>query len=199
MSKAASLIHLSQATLYEGEVTTASICHHEAGHAVLHRLCRLPFDTIGVRINYGYSGTGDPQEIFAKVASNDQSLRTSAPLPDVAPEFRKPLALRRACCSLAGLQSELMLHGIEPDGPVIRQDADHERAKQALIDGFGDDSGLYFAQLKTRDYLSRCWLHVHDTARELLRRFDANGEGVLCADNPEDARYFQPIPGWNDE
>jgi len=200
MSEAASLVRVTTATIYDGNQVVEDIAAHEGGHAILRRLTGLHFDTIGLRVDHGFVSAGKPAaEAFRLVANNETP---TCPLPDVAAEFRKPLALRRCCVALAGLQSELMLAGVElPGGPIIRQDADHARARQALIDSTGccTDEQLFYAQLKTRDYLSRCWLQVHATAHALIEQFNLNGEAVLHSDNTADAKHFSRLDGWTDD
>ena len=201
MSEGLAIVSVKPATLHSGVQTPETIAYHEAGHAIMRRLCGLHFDSVGLRVDHGFVASGKTTEEAFKIVSGNEAPPCS-PLPDVSSEFRKPLAFRRCCVALAGLQAELLYHGIElPGGPIVRHDHDHKRGRNALIDSTGrcTNEQLYYAELQTRRYLELAWMHVHGTAMALLERFDATGEGILCADNPADARFFQRLPGWSDE
>lgn len=201
------LFHVKTVKKYAGTQTAEDVAFHEAGHAVLRRLTGLPLTTIAIQQTadeaiVGFVGNVEPDEGLHAVSTGDTTLMRARPLLDVAEEYRKPLAIRRCCVALAGLQSELLLRDVDLAGPVIRDDEDHRCALAVLRDGFGFNSDhLFFPQLLTRFYLARCWLAVSQTARALLAEYGEGGVGILQRSTQGQARHFQtPLDvRWRDD
>ncbi len=178
-----------------------SLAYHEAGHAIMGRLTYRKFEVIAMSAEAGYVGGGDAEitSYIRRIKSKDATLLTPKPLgPHGA--LLKPLAARRICDALGGLQAELLLSGEPPEG-VYREDFDHRGARQYAREAFGVEHLEYFQAL-TRDYLQRCWGEIGQTAAELLARFDRHGFAVIRKSDPGDVSFFTrdnlPVT-WRDE
>ena len=167
-----------------------ALVFHEVGHAILCRLTRRSFHVIVIGDGGGYIGndgedvTGD----FRRVKSRDETFLKAKPI-GFQGELLKPLAARKICVYLAGLQAELLLAGERLEGEIYRDGFDHSNARQHAEEAFGTDSLQYF-QGVTRDYLLSCFAELERTANELLARFDRFGFAVIRVSNPGDASFF---------
>lgn len=178
-----------QVTVCEDGNTIPDRAYHEAGHSILCRLIGKSFSTIVVGSDVSFIGNDEIESDSRMIRSNDAKLYEASPVLAIDDPLCKPLAIRLCCVYLAGLQAELLLHGIEPDGPVFRNGSDHVKARKTLKAAFGFDH-LYYPQLLTRFYLRRCWCEVKRTAETLLTRYSEQGVGIIRRDNPSDASYF---------
>jgi hypothetical protein len=193
---------------YEGTKTLEGLAYHEAGHAVIRRLACVGFHAIVIQhrkgVDFaGFVGPDDIDNCLKETRNNDQKLyEPPFDFPEGGDKFiHKALAFRFCCNYLAGLQAELLLHGVEPDPPLIRHDADHIQAKAVLREAFGLDH-LQYPQMVTRNYLSQCWGEVKRTAEELLARHEQHGIGIMRRDDPQDISFFsREVPGakWVDD
>ena len=193
---------------YDSAPCLETTCYHEASHALLRILTGCPLTTVAVQDNngaiFGFAGNIGADEGLQAVSAGDTVLTAPRPLPDVADEFKKPLAMRKICVALAGCQAELLLHGVALDGPVFRDDDDHKRATSMLRDGFGfvGYNHLFYPQALTRYYLARNWTAVRKMAKALLDRCERDGAGVLRRGDMACAAHFSPESlnvKWRDE
>jgi len=187
-----SLCEERPARMYPKTGTARECAYHEAGHATISRLVRDSLSSIvlgsgvGAVIQNGRDITSDLEMIRRK----DKALYKSMHVLAADDPLCKPLAIRTCCILLAGLQAEMLLDEVELDGPIIREDSDHIRARETLSHAFGTDCNLYYPQMVTRFYLARCWHEVVRTAETLLVRHAEQGIGIINRDNPGDALFF---------
>jgi hypothetical protein len=193
--------------VYKGKRSLIGLAYHEAGHAVLGRMAKVPFSAVVIQHRKGEDFTGfvgseDVGGGLKKVRSDSQKLYEPLDFPESDNSWvHKALAFRHCCFHLAGMQAELLLHSVEPDPPLIRHDTDHSQAAAKLHAAFGC-SDLYYPQMVTRNYLSQCWGEVKRIAEELLARHEQHGIGIMKRDDPRDVSFFsRQVAGaeWVDE
>lgn len=191
--------------VYTAARTLTGLAYHEAGHSIIARLAKIPFSTIviqrGGTEHIGFVGSVDVDGGLKEVRRDGPALHEPLDLPDGDYWIHKALAMRHVCFHLAGLQAELLLHGIASSPPLTRHDTDHKQAAAKLYRAFGTRQ-LTYPQTITRAYLSRCWGEVKRTATELLARHELHGIGVIKRNDPADISFFShEVPGgkWTDE
>ena len=191
----------SKPKLYDGADSLEALAYHESGHAILCRLIGRSFQVIVMGEDGGYVGNGAEEvgAYYQRVTKKDATLLKAKPI-GFQGELLRPLAARKICALLAGLQGELLLSGEQVE-EVYRDDFDHRNARQFAEEAFGTES-LQYLQALTRDFLQRCRAELERTASELLTRFDRYGFAVIRKSNPGDVSFFArdtlPVE-WTDE
>lgn len=147
---------------------------HEAGHAVL-------YSALGFYIKYcfatetkGQVGTSWPSAVHAPPK------KRSTPL-----EATQDAACWAAACSFAGIQAEILSHGIRVNGMLQLQDTDTESANEILMKGFFSDDARQaaagYSQELARAALMHLWPAVEAIAEILIARGEIDNDGVVAA------------------
>ncbi len=130
-----------------------TIAYHEAGHAVVSYLQNLPI--LGARLH------AEPLDGEAgRVDLNLDKIKSSA-AATADKKFPQAImecaAINIATMYVAGVMTELRLHGVEVNGPLDLDWRDFQNARTVLRDVFGDDAPLYFCQRLASALLADNW------------------------------------------
>jgi len=151
-----------------------TVAHHEAGHAVLFNLLRVPIRSVHVREPGGGGVVRfDFDSIKASAAKTD-ALKDSPQSRSVM----KTAAIELAAAYLAGVMAELRYHGRLVAGCVDADSLDFQNARRLLREEFGDSAGLFHCQRLAALLLDRHWSWVTNVARSLYVREQISGACV---------------------
>lgn len=137
--------------------------YHEAGHAVLCAILRVPMKSVELHTDGG-----------GIVVFNLEKINSAAdnipPELDNNPMFNALLDKARYECAamyVAGRIAELILHGIEWEGFIALDIPDWRNARYVLQEGFGHDQALYYCQRLAHWVLLENWAWVVALATEI--------------------------------
>ena len=144
---------------------------HEAGHAVVARHFGVPATTARV--------FDRPDEaLIAGQIVIDPCCAPIGAFSDSDTEFSdedlRVGSLNAASLFLAGMQAQLLLDGVEFPCAVDFNDEDTQRAREVLVERFGNDGALWHCQRMARQVLRSRWGEVEQLASRLLE------EGVVA-------------------
>ena len=143
-----------------------TICHHEAGHAVLGVLFGLPIGAVHVAGRDNQDGAGAACAVGEVVSGKVELIlpdrsEPSETIPDAA---LRGAGVRIAAMYMAGVMAELLLHGIEVRGLLNLDTPDWFNARAVLLEAFRHDRALYFSQYLATMALARNWDWVEAVA-----------------------------------
>lgn len=145
-----------------------TVAYHEAGHAVLSHILRLPMT--GARVHDAPPGATPggsvDLDLPAIKASAAETIDTEIPQ-----SLHELVAIELATMYVAGIMAELKLHGLEVTGWLGLEDRDFLNARILLCEAFGIDLALYYCQCLASAVLAEHWSWVAVVAGEI----EANG------------------------
>jgi hypothetical protein len=151
-----------------------TVAYHEAGHAVLSHMLRLPMT--GARVHDAAPGVTP-----CGIVNMDQSAIKALAEVTMDTEIPQPLhelvAVELAAMYVAGTMAELKLHGLEVNGWLGVDSPDFKNARSILCDAFEWDGPLYYCQRLASAVLTENWPWVVAVADEI------NAQGSVTAED----------------
>ena len=142
-----------------------TIAIHEAGHAVAMAAFGVPVERVEIHqtADGGFGGSVEPDRAAcrARIESPD-----GEPTPNRSLEEFSSVAM--ATIYVAGIQAELLHHGLDVSGTLRLDDHDHREAVRHLMTAFRSDGPLWYTQRLARYLLSKRWNLVVALADELM-------------------------------
>lgn len=154
-----------------------SIAYHEAGHAVLYAALRFRIDSCVATNTDGLTISHYPVAEGAQLEKISQK--------KFLPQAEQDAACWLSAGAFAGIQAEMLMHGLPFRGMFKLQDVDTRNADRYLMNAFpldGDrDAAAGYAQELARAAMMHLWLAVEAAAEILVAHGEIDNDGVVAA------------------